>query len=218
MIQNRSNFFNYKNKHQLNFYAPKSSFISNFTSLLNNSNSNGISLRELYRTFNKENKSFSLLSLNAKKKKHLKKRRIKTYDDKRLKNHKNIFQRNTRHKLMNVQYDLEKFNQNKYKNDIINIFQKTFSSKRVDNINNIVLKKFNQTESKRKNYIKKSFNFHNNNLVISKHKNRINGELEKGFSISSVHIKPFVKNHLKNKFKNTNNENLMNNDYIKYFN
>ena len=189
MIQNRSNYFNYKNNHLLDIQTPKSPNPSNLTFFANNTSPNKISLRELYRNLNKENESFNFLKKNQKRKNRSKKKRTKTYDDKKSNRHKNIFERNTKHNLMNVQYNLDKINQNKYK-DINNVFQKIFFTKRNSYINN-------KTRSKSKDYIKTTFNFYNNNMFSKQNKNRIYDELDKGLSNSSSQVKSFVKNPLK---------------------
>ena len=190
MIQNRSNYFDYKNNHLLDIQTHKSPNPSNLIFFANNTSPNQISLRELYRNLNKENESFNLPKNNQKRKNRLKKKkRPITYDDKKSIRHKNIFERNTKHNLMNVQYNLDKINQNKYK-DINNVFQKIFFTKRISNKNNKI-------RSKSKDYIKTTFNFYNNNMFSKQNKNRIYDELDKGLSNSSSQVKSFVKNPLK---------------------
>ena len=207
IIQNRSNYFDLKNNHLLNIYTPKSPNPSNLTFFMNNSNTNKLSLRELYRNLNKGNEFSNFLKLNQNIRDKSKKKRTKSYNGKNLNKNRNIFERNSKYKLMNVQYNLDKNGNLKYK-DTNSIFQQTFFSKRISNINNKILKKIHKTESKDKNYIKTSFNYYNNNdYILKKYKTRILDELDKGLSNSTTPIKSFAIKHSKklNKWNNTNN-------------
>jgi len=207
IIQNRSNYFDLKNNHLLDIYTQKNSNPSNLTFFVNSTNTNKLSLRELYRNFNKHNDSSNFLRLNQNIKDKSKKKRTKSYDGKNLNKNRNIFERNNKFKLMNVQYNLDKNGNIKY-NDMNNIFQQTFFSKRISNINNKILRKVNKTESKDKNYIKTSFNFRNNNdYFLKKYKTRILDELDKGLSNSTTPIKSLANKRLKKlkKWNNTNN-------------
>ena len=174
---------------------------------MNNSNTNKLSLRELYRNLNKGNEFSNFLKLNQNIRDKSKKKRTKSYNGKNLNKNRNIFERNSKYKLMNVQYNLDKNGNLKYK-DTNSIFQQTFFSKRISNINNKILKKIHKTESKDKNYIKTSFNYYNNNdYILKKYKTRILDELDKGLSNSTTPIKSFAIKHSKklNKWNNTNN-------------
>ena len=195
IIQKRSVFFDFKKKNLFGTQVQKSAKPINLTLFLNQQNNNKLSLRELYRNLNKQNDSFNLLRIKLKKKNKMKKKRIATNDSNSVKKQKIIFERNNKYNLMNVQYNLNKTDKNKYKK-MNNIFQKTLFSKRIPIINNQISKIKNKKENQNKNLMKTSINFQNN-LFKKKNQQFIYDELDKGLTNSSSQIKTFLNKHLK---------------------
>ena len=189
IIQNKSNFFDFKNKY---FSSSKYKNRQNFSFLLNNTNfqSNPISLRELYRNLNNDNNSINSFNTNHIKKNKLKKK-IKKNIIKKEKNDyndsdKNIFDLSYKHKLMNVQYNL-------------NVYHKSGNKKRINSFHNEKGSNLNSVGNKNEyfnnNYSKTNINFHKN-ISRQKYKNIKDDILEKGLSNSS----PKIRTVLKNKF------------------
>ena len=195
IIQKRSVFLDFKKKNLFGTQVQKSAKPINLTLFLNQQNNNKLSLRELYRNLNKQNDSFNLLRIKLKKKNKMKKKRIATNDSNSVKKQKIIFERNNKYNLMNVQYNLNKTDKNKYKK-MNNIFQKTLFSKRIPIINNQISKIKNKKENQNKNFMKTSINFQNN-LFKKKNQQFIYDELDKGLTNSSSQIKTFLNKHLK---------------------
>ena len=195
IIQKRSVFFDFKKKNLFGTQVQKSAKPINLTLFLNQQNNNKLSLRELYRNLNKQNDSFNLLRIKLKKKNKMKKKRIETNDSNSVKKQKIIFERNNKYNLMNVQYNLNKTDKNKYKK-MNNIFQRTLFSKRIPIINNQISKIKIKKENQDKNLMKTSINFQNN-LFKKKNQQFIYDELDKGLTNSSSQIKTFLNKHLK---------------------
>ena len=179
IIQKRSVFFDFKKKNLFGTQVQKSAKPINLTLFLNQQNNNKLSLRELYRNLNKQNDSFNLLRIKLKKKNKMKKKRIATNDSNSVKKQKIIFERNNKYNLMNVQYNLNKTDKNKYKK-----------------LNNQISKIKNKKENQNKNLMKTSINFQNN-LFKKKNQQFIYDELDKGLTNSSSQIKTFLNKHLK---------------------
>ena len=129
MIQNKSHLFNLRNNNffKTNSKTTKNPSGINLSSFFKRTNKNKISLRELYRNFNKENNFFNMMKNSPKKI-----IKIKTYDGKKMNKVKELFNKTnySKHKLMNVQYNLDINVKNR-----LNEINKTFFVKRVLKIN-----------------------------------------------------------------------------------
>ena len=208
VTQKRGNSFNLKNKNS-NGNKIK---IPNPLLLLHNARNNiyenkKCSLRELYRYLNYDKLTISLYQLSQTKENQLKKK-IKKTNDKKIKKHNNIFDRNHNHRLMNVQYNIDKYfkTKNKENNDF---FQKALFEKKVFNIN----KKNNEGgggESKsgcrvKKNLMKTAQNFRKNKIK-EKFSPIKDGTFDNGIIGLSPNIKLYQKVHLK-LINNRNNKN-----------
>ena len=119
--------------------------------------------------------------------------KIKTYDGKKMNKVKELFNKTnySKHKLMNVQYNLDINVKNR-----LNEINKTFFVKRVLKINKKNMKDNNKDEIQTKNYIKTMNNFHKN-IFLKKYKYIPKDDLDKGLSNSSAEIKSFLKNTFK---------------------
>lgn len=186
IIQNKSHLFNLKNKNFFKPHTPKRENNINLSFFLNQSINNKVSLRELYRNLNKENKSFNILSVISKKKK-----RKKTYEGKKYNKIRNMLENNSKYNLMNVQYNLEGNKTSKFIKNNIELF-----SKKIVKIIKNKKKDENKNEFQRKNKIKTSINF-NKNIFRKKNENIMQDELDKGLRNSSFEIKSFLHHDLK---------------------
>ena len=207
LIQNRSNLFKLKNNSLFSKNKLKNPRSINLSLFLNNANINTndkLSLRELYRKLNNDKLSLNIIKINSTKKNKMDKIRKKTFENKN-KNFKNIFEKKTNLKLMNVQYILDasykkERNRNINRN---NFFQKTLFEKRVNYINNHIFKSENKSEYQSRKYIKTSTNFHPN--ILTKQSNAVKEDiLDRGLSNSPPYIKTLPKRHL-TKIKNNKN-------------
>ena len=190
MIQNKSHLFNLRNNNffKTNSKTTKNPSDINLSSFFKRTNKNKISLRELYRNFNKENNFFNMMKNSPKKI-----IKIKTYDGKKMNKVKELFNKTnySKHKLMNVQYNLDINVKNR-----LNEINKTFFVKRVLKINKKNMKDNNKDEIQTKDYIKTMNNFHKN-IFLKKYKYIPKDDLDKGLSNSSAEIKSFLKNTFK---------------------
>ena len=192
IIQNRSNFFNLKNK---NFSAKTTKYepYKNITFLLNNkknSQNNGISLRELYRNLNNDSYSINSFKIKHIQKNKLKKKIKKIITKKSNDNNynaTNLFDVNYNNNLINSRFNLDNFFRNKNRKRINN-FHTTHYTKRFSNIINY--KNFTDKTAPygNKNYFKTNINFHRN-ILKQKYNHTKDDILEQGLSNSSIKIK-----------------------------
>ena len=213
VTQNKAKYFNLKNKNS-NGNKIK---IPNPLLFLHNTRNNidenkNCSLRELYRYLNYDKLAVSLYQMSQTKKNKLKKK-IKKNDDKKIKKHNNIFDRNNNHRLMNVQYNIDEYFKTKNKENK-DFFQKTLFEKKVFNINmknNENIKNENKSDYHiKKNFIKTSKNFRNN-IIKEKFSPIKDSTFDKGITSLSPDIKSYQKVHLTliNKRNNKNNKNTL---------
>ena len=213
VTQNKAKYFNLKNKNS-NGNKIK---IPNPLLFLHNTRNNidenkNYSLRELYRYLNYDKLAVSLYQMSQTKKNKLKKK-IKKNDDKKIKKHNNIFDRNNNHRLMNVQYNIDEYFKTKNKENK-DFFQKTLFEKKVFNINmknNENIKNENKSDYHiKKNFIKTSKNFRNN-IIKEKFSPIKDSTFDKGITSLSPDIKSYQKVHLTliNKRNNKNNKNTL---------